>query len=256
LSAHSSIRLRLALAFLLVALAGTAVGASVLLGSNQEDPVETAEEAGDQLHVTGPPLVPETPVTDAPVVAADDPTMRLGVLDKDAARQEERRARADAEALRILVAQQAAAYEFAAALADADAAAAEPGPTTAPAPTTAPDPTPAPGGGGGGGGNRPPPPPPNNDDDPFYVKLDNIATCESGRNPRAYNPNGPYWGAFQFHVDTWASHGGGGSGTPRQRGEYILDRSYNQQREIAANLARARGFAGSWPTCAARYGYT
>jgi len=36
----------------------------------------------------------------------------------------------------------------------------------------------------------------------------------------------------------------------------ILTYSYSQQREIAANLAQARGFAGSWPTCSARYGYS
>ena len=74
--------------------------------------------------------------------------------------------------------------------------------------------------------------------------------CESGQNPRAYNPQGPWWGAFQFHFDTWRSYGGGGN-----RGQDILEYSYEQQRSIAANLAQARGFAGSWPSCAARYGY-
>jgi len=239
------------LAFLLVALAGTAIGASVLLGSNQEDPVESAEPTGDQLLVTGPPIVPEAPAPDPSALETGEPTMRLGVLDKDAARQEERQAREDAEAIRTLVAQQAAAYEFAAALADAQAAAEEPAPSAAPAPTTTTDPAPPPGGGGGGGGgggDQPPPPPPNNDDDPLYVKLDNIAMCESGQNPDAFNPAGPYYGAFQFLRETWERYGGG----PRDVRRY----SYNQQREIAANLARARGFAGSWPTCAARYGYT
>jgi hypothetical protein len=179
--------------------------------------------------------------------------MRMGVLDKDAAIREERDNRADGRALRALAAQQAAILEYAAAVADAQAAA-----DTAPPLVLAPlVPAPAPSGGGGtggggrggggGGGN----PVPNHDGDPLFVKLDNIATCESGQNPRAYNPDGPWYGAFQFRFDTWQSYGGGG-----HRGQDIFNYSYQEQREVAANLAQARGFAGSWPTCAARYGYT
>jgi hypothetical protein len=72
--------------------------------------------------------------------------------------------------------------------------------------------------------------------------------CESGKNPDAYNPRGPYYGAFQFHRETWRTWGGGPGD--------IRDYSYNEQRRVAANLASARGFAGSWPTCADRLGYT
>ena len=79
-----------------------------------------------------------------------DPTMRLAVLDKDEARQEERQARNDARALQALAAQQAAAYEFAAALDEAQNAASAP--AAAPTPTTASAPAGGGGGGGGGGG--------------------------------------------------------------------------------------------------------
>ncbi len=254
MSSHPPFRLRLTLAFLILAVAGTAIGGATLLGSNQDDPTATAD--GEQLAVTGPPLVPEvpltTPSTSQPAVEAD-PGMRLGVLDKDEARREERQARADARALRALADQQAAAFEFAAALDEADQAAADAAAVADLAPTgppATPEPPPTTAAPGGGGGNNPPPPP-NHDDDPLYVKLDNIATCESNQNEDAVSPDRRYWGAFQFLFETWQSYGGGGS-RPRD----ILGYSYNAQREIAANLARARGFAGSWPACAARYGYS
>lgn len=35
-----------------------------------------------------------------------------------------------------------------------------------------------------------------------------IARCESGDNPRAYNPSGPYIGLFQFAPSTFRAHGG------------------------------------------------
>ncbi|TMC50995.1 MAG: hypothetical protein E6J14_00670 [Chloroflexi bacterium] len=35
-----------------------------------------------------------------------------------------------------------------------------------------------------------------------------IARCESGFNPRAYNPAGPYIGLFQFLPSTFRAHGG------------------------------------------------
>ncbi len=65
------------------------------------------------------------------------------------------------------------------------------------------------------------------------------------------SPQTSYYGAFQFLFSTWQTWGGGGD-RPRD----ILDYSYSAQREIAANLARARGFAGSWPTCARQFGYS
>ena len=35
-----------------------------------------------------------------------------------------------------------------------------------------------------------------------------IARCESGLNPRAYNPRGPYYGVFQFLMSTFLHNGG------------------------------------------------
>jgi hypothetical protein len=230
------------LAFLILALVGTTLGAAVLLGSNQDDPASAETEA---LAVTGPPLVGAVPEETPTAFEGANPGMRLGILDKDEAIRAERQARADARALRALAEQQADIYEYAAALADAQqaAAAAAGPPTSGPAPTT----TGGDDGGGGGGGVTVPPP---SNGGSLYAKLDNIATCESNQNPRAYNPQGPWWGAFQFHFDTWKSYGGGG-----RRGQDILNYSYQEQREIAANLASARGF-DSWPSCSARYGYS
>jgi hypothetical protein len=234
LSSHPPFRLRLSLAFLLLALAGVIGGAAVVLGSGQADP---AEVTSDELIVAGPPLVNAIPAETPTAFEGSNPGMRLGILDKDEAIREERQQRRDARALRELAEQQAAIYEYAAALDEAAQTAAElTGPSVSPTTTS----------GGGGGGNQaepPPPPPVPNDQASLYQKLDNIAQCESGGNTQAYNPRGPYWGAFQFHFDTWKASGGGGD-----RGRDILGYSYNEQREIAANLARARGF-GAWPNC-------
>lgn len=105
-----------------------------------------------------------------------------------------------------------------------------PAPAPRPAPTApSPPPTRPPSGGGS-----------------LYEKLDNIARCESGMNPKAYNPAGPYLGAFQFHLSTW--RGLGESGDPRNR-------SYSYQRDVAARLAQSAGFRASWPSCSAKYGY-
>ncbi len=35
------------------------------------------------------------------------------------------------------------------------------------------------------------------------VKALRVAACESGYNPRAYNPVGPYYGVFQFTAETF-----------------------------------------------------
>jgi hypothetical protein len=35
-----------------------------------------------------------------------------------------------------------------------------------------------------------------------------IARCESGLNPRSYNPRGPYYGLFQFLMSTFVHNGG------------------------------------------------
>ncbi len=237
LSSHPPFRLRLTLALLVLALVGTTVGAAVLFSTNQAAP--TTIEVAD-IGLTGPPVVGGIDYNPAAAETAGS-GMRLGVLDKDAARREQREAAAarEAEALRALA--DAAEAEAIAAYADAVAAAAANEEPDRPTPAGVPPPNDDGDGGGGGGAVGA----------SLYEKLDNIATCESGRNPRAHNPEGPWWGAFQFHLETWQTYGGGGN-----RGRDILNHSYEQQRSIAANLARARGFAGSWPSCAARYGYT
>jgi uncharacterized protein YabE (DUF348 family) len=66
-----------------------------------------------------------------------------------------------------------------------------------------------------------------------------LARCESGLNPDAYNPAGPYYGLYQFDVGTWQSNGG--TGTP-------LGKSIAEQTRVAYNLYLARGRA-PWPTC-------
>ena len=228
MSSHPPFRLRLTLALLVLAVVGTTVGAAVLLGSNQASP--TTVEVAD-VGLTGPPVVGGIDFNPAAAETAGS-GMALGVLDKDAALEEQRRAAQarDAAAFAAFAEAQAQAIaDYAAAVA---AAAEEP---SSPPPVYVPPPNDDGNGGGGGGGGS------------LYEKLDNIAMCESNQNPTAYNPQGPWYGAFQFRRDTWESYGGG----PRDIRTY----TYGQQRSIAANLAQDRGFAGSWPHCAAQYGY-
>jgi resuscitation-promoting factor RpfB len=66
-----------------------------------------------------------------------------------------------------------------------------------------------------------------------------LAKCESGLNPNAYNPAGPYYGLYQFDVGTWQSNGG--TGTPSGK-------SIAEQTRVAYNLYQARG-AAPWPVC-------
>jgi uncharacterized protein YabE (DUF348 family) len=66
-----------------------------------------------------------------------------------------------------------------------------------------------------------------------------LAQCESGGNPKAFNPSGPYYGLYQFDVGTWQSNGG--SGIPS-------DASAAEQTRVAQNLYNARG-ASPWPVC-------
>lgn len=66
-----------------------------------------------------------------------------------------------------------------------------------------------------------------------------LAECESGGNPRAINPAGPYYGLYQFDLSTWRSVGGHGyphHATPRH------------QTYRAKLLFGARG-AAPWPVC-------
>lgn len=71
-------------------------------------------------------------------------------------------------------------------------------------------------------------------------KLEQIAQCESGGNPRAVSSDGQYRGKYQFDRSTWESLGG--SGDP-------ADAPESEQDSRAAQLYRQRG-ASAWPNCA------
>src|SRR5689334_944257 len=77
-------------------------------------------------------------------------------------------------------------------------------------------------------------------DSSVSAKLEQIAQCESGGNPKAVSPDGQYRGKYQFDRQTWASLGG--SGDP-------ADAPESEQDRLAAQLYRERG-ASSWPNCA------
>lgn len=66
-----------------------------------------------------------------------------------------------------------------------------------------------------------------------------LANCESGGNPQAYNPAGPFYGLYQFMESTW--HAVGGVGLPSQA-------SPSEQTYRAQVLYRRSG-AGQWPVC-------
>jgi hypothetical protein len=177
-----------------------------------------------------PASLPADPGPDRP----DGPARVAVVPDKAAAQAAEGEAAAAAavESAAVEAAAQVASTTSPPASAVPPAPAAQPAqarpPAPAPTPATSPPPTQPPSGGGS-----------------LYAKLDNIARCESGMNPTAYNPAGPYLGAFQFHLSTW--RGLGESGDPRNR-------SYSYQRDVAARLQQRSGW-GSWPHCSAKYGY-
>jgi uncharacterized protein YabE (DUF348 family) len=69
-----------------------------------------------------------------------------------------------------------------------------------------------------------------------------LAECESGGNPDAVNPAGPYYGLYQFSQSTWNSVGG--SGVP-------TDASSSEQ-TYRAQLLYQRSGAGQWPVCGSR----
>ena len=47
-----------------------------------------------------------------------------------------------------------------------------------------------------------------------------IARCESGLNPHAYNPRGPYIGLFQFLMSTFTHNGGTNIWDPADPGQH------------------------------------
>jgi uncharacterized protein YabE (DUF348 family) len=66
-----------------------------------------------------------------------------------------------------------------------------------------------------------------------------LANCESGGNPQAYNPAGPFYGLYQFMAGTWNAVGG--VGLPS-------DASASEQTYRAQILYKRSG-AGQWPVC-------
>ena len=66
-----------------------------------------------------------------------------------------------------------------------------------------------------------------------------LADCESGGNPDAYNPSGPYYGLYQFSESTW--HSVGGAGVPTDYG--------SGEQTYRAQLLYKRSGAGQWPVC-------
>ncbi|MGH3321763.1 MAG: ubiquitin-like domain-containing protein [Streptosporangiaceae bacterium] len=66
-----------------------------------------------------------------------------------------------------------------------------------------------------------------------------LAECESGGDPDAVNPAGPYYGLYQFSVSTWQSVGGEGEPT-----DWGAD-----EQTYRAQLLYERSGAGQWPVC-------
>lgn len=71
-------------------------------------------------------------------------------------------------------------------------------------------------------------------------RLEAIAECESGGNPRAVSAGGQYRGKYQFDMATWRSVGG--KGDPAKASEAEQDRR-------AAKLLKREG-TKPWPNCA------
>jgi uncharacterized protein YabE (DUF348 family) len=69
-----------------------------------------------------------------------------------------------------------------------------------------------------------------------------LARCESGGNPKAVNPAGPYYGLYQFSASTW--HSMGGSGIPTQ--------ASSSEQTYRAQLLYKRSGAGQWPVCGSK----
>jgi len=66
-----------------------------------------------------------------------------------------------------------------------------------------------------------------------------LAECESGGNPNAVNPAGPYYGLYQFSASTW--HSVGGSGVPTDYG--------SAEQTLRAKKLYQKAGAGQWPVC-------
>ncbi len=82
------------------------------------------------------------------------------------------------------------------------------------------------------------------------AQWDQLIHCESGGNYRAYNPAGPYLGAFQFHQPTW--DGVAGRHYPRLVGVDPRDAAPADQHRMAYALHGERGWQ-PWPVCGAPF---
>lgn len=71
------------------------------------------------------------------------------------------------------------------------------------------------------------------------ARLERIAQCESGGNPRALSPGGTYRGKYQFLPSTWQSVGG--SGDPAKASE--------AEQDYRAWILLKRTGGGAWPNC-------
>lgn len=69
-----------------------------------------------------------------------------------------------------------------------------------------------------------------------------LAHCESGGNPSAVNPAGPYYGLYQFSLPTWQSVGG--QGVPTEYGPE--EQTYRAQ--LLYQRVEGR-WQGQWPVC-------
>ena len=82
------------------------------------------------------------------------------------------------------------------------------------------------------------------------AEWDELIRCESQGNYRAYNPAGPYLGAFQFHQPTW--DGVAGRHYPHLVGVDPRDAAPADQHRMAYALHGERGWQ-PWPVCGAPF---
>ncbi len=66
-----------------------------------------------------------------------------------------------------------------------------------------------------------------------------LAQCESGGNPQAYNPAGPFYGLYQFLESTWQAVGGAG----------LASQASPSEQTYRAQILYRRSGAGQWPVC-------
>jgi hypothetical protein len=71
------------------------------------------------------------------------------------------------------------------------------------------------------------------------AKLERIASCESGGDPRRVSAGGDYRGKYQFDRGTWKSNGG--SGDPAAAPEL--------EQDMRAALLLKHGGSSPWPNC-------